>query len=236
MTDNNDVRTPPPGEPKVEVRENLAPPISGRNGSRAGLVAGGVIALLLLAGTVYYFTGDRADPQVATEPDVKQSDSAPPAAESRPADSANQQAAAPQPSAPSATAEPQTPPPAMTQTTPSDAQAAPTPAPSAVTPPVAPATPPQTATNDVPPAAPPAAEPQPTMRDQAAALPDQKAIMLVVKRGPANIRATPGGRVIGTAAVNEQVKQITHAGGWIEVEAGSVRGWIASTLLGPSEP
>jgi len=79
------------------------------------------------------------------------------------------------------------------------------------------------------------------MRDQAAALPDQAAAapknetILVVMRGPANIRSTPGkgGRVIGTAAKNATVKEVSRSGKWVEVETESGTGWIAAALLGP---
>ncbi len=82
------------------------------------------------------------------------------------------------------------------------------------------------------------------MRDQPAALPDQAAAtpknetMLVVMRGPANIRTTPGksGRVIGTAAKNATVKELSRSGSWVEVETESGTGWIAAALLGPQPP
>jgi uncharacterized protein YgiM (DUF1202 family) len=80
------------------------------------------------------------------------------------------------------------------------------------------------------------------MRDEPAALPDQAAAvppknetMLVVMRGPANIRSTPGkgGRVIGSLAKNTSVKELSRAGKWVEVETESGTGWIAAGLLGP---
>jgi hypothetical protein len=77
------------------------------------------------------------------------------------------------------------------------------------------------------------------MRDQPAALPDQAAAapknetMLVVMRGPANIRSAPGGRVIGTAAKNTTVKELSRSGKWVQVETESGTGWIAASLLGP---
>ncbi|MEJ0076224.1 MAG: SH3 domain-containing protein [Alphaproteobacteria bacterium] len=62
--------------------------------------------------------------------------------------------------------------------------------------------------------------------------------MLVVMRGPANIRTTPGksGRVIGTAAKNATVKELSRSGSWVEVETESGTGWIAAALLGPQPP
>jgi uncharacterized protein YgiM (DUF1202 family) len=77
------------------------------------------------------------------------------------------------------------------------------------------------------------------MRDQPAALPDQPAaapkneVVLVVKRGPANVRSTPGkgGRVIGTVTKDAQVKEISRSGSWVEVETESGRGWISSALI-----
>jgi hypothetical protein len=86
------------------------------------------------------------------------------------------------------------------------------------------------------------AAPQPSMRDQPAALPDQAAAtppknetMLVVMRGPANIRSAPGkgGRVIGTAAKDTAVKELSRSGKWVQVETESGTGWIAAALLGP---
>jgi uncharacterized protein YgiM (DUF1202 family) len=82
------------------------------------------------------------------------------------------------------------------------------------------------------------------MRDQPAALPDQTAAapknetMLVVMRGPANIRSTPGkgGRVVGTAAKDATVKELSRSGNWVEVETESGTGWIAATLLAPRSP
>jgi len=80
------------------------------------------------------------------------------------------------------------------------------------------------------------------MRDQPAALPDQstavpkpEVILVVVKRGPANIRSTPGkaGRVIGAVAKNAQLKEISRTGNWVEVETQSGRGWISAALLAP---
>ena len=79
------------------------------------------------------------------------------------------------------------------------------------------------------------------MRDQQAALPDQmaavpkKETVLVVMRGPANIRSAPGknGRVTGTVAKNTTVKELDRSGKWVQVETESGTGWIAAGLLGP---
>ena len=79
------------------------------------------------------------------------------------------------------------------------------------------------------------------MRDRLTALPDQSAAaprqneILVVKRGPANIRSAPGksGRVIGTAAKDAQLKEIGRSGSWVEVETEAGRGWIGAGLLAP---
>ena len=92
------------------------------------------------------------------------------------------------------------------------------------------------------PSTPAPAAPPPSMRDQPAALPDQAAAtppkietVLVVMRGPANIRSAPGkgGRVIGSAAKNTTVKELSRSGKWVEVETESGTGWIAASLLGP---
>ncbi len=80
---------------------------------------------------------------------------------------------------------------------------------------------------------------RPSMRDQPAALPDQAAAapksvnMLVVKRGPANIRSAPGkaGRVIGSVAKDSNVKELDRSGNWVQVETEAGTGWISSALL-----
>jgi len=78
------------------------------------------------------------------------------------------------------------------------------------------------------------------MRDQPAALPDQPAAapkneLVIVKRGPANLRSAPGkgGRVIGTVAKDAQLKEISRSGSWVEVETESGRGWMSTSLLAP---
>jgi SH3-like domain-containing protein len=81
------------------------------------------------------------------------------------------------------------------------------------------------------------------MRDQPAALPDQPAAapkkenVLVVIRGPANIRSAPDkkGRVIGTAPKDANVKELDRAGNWVQVETEAGTGWINATLLGSPE-
>src|SRR6202008_1013668 len=85
---------------------------------------------------------------------------------------------------------------------------------------------------------------QPSMRDQPAALPDQKAAapkkenVLVVMRGPANIRSAPGkkGRVIATAAKDATVKELDRSGNWVQVESEAGTGWINAVLLGTRSP
>jgi len=82
------------------------------------------------------------------------------------------------------------------------------------------------------------------MRDQKAAMPDPSAAapkvetILVVTRGPANIRSTPGksGRIIGTAAKDAAVKKLSRSGNWVEVETENGTGWIAATLLVQRSP
>ena len=101
------------------------------------------------------------------------------------------------------------------------------------------------ASRNEPKASPPApAAPQQSMRNQKAAMPDPSAAapkvetILVVTRGPANIRSTPGrgGRIIGTAAKDAAVKELSRSGNWVEVEAENGTGWIAATLLVPRSP
>lgn len=84
---------------------------------------------------------------------------------------------------------------------------------------------------------------QPSMRDQPAALPDQAAVapkkenVLVVMRGPANIRSAPGknGRVIGTVPKEAVVKELDRSGNWVQVETDAGTGWINAALLGSPE-
>jgi uncharacterized protein YgiM (DUF1202 family) len=79
------------------------------------------------------------------------------------------------------------------------------------------------------------------MRDQPAGLPEQAAAapknetLLVVMRGPANIRATPGkgARIVGSVAKDTSVKELSRSGNWVEVETESGTGWIAAALLSP---
>ena len=85
---------------------------------------------------------------------------------------------------------------------------------------------------------------QPSMRDQPAALPDppaaapEKENVLVVMRGPANIRSAPGkkGRVIGTAPRDATVKELDRSGNWVQVETEAGTGWINAALLGARSP
>lgn len=240
-------------------------PAPSAGGSRTGLVLGSLLGLLLLAGAVYYFTGNRPDTTVATGPSVKQPsvDSAtatqplPPQSAEKPAASAENPVASstmpPQPAAP------QSPPPQATASSQQPPAAPPAPATSTAEAPKVPAeTKQDTAENapgnttaaaaESPPArtrqstaSPPSSDAQQPMRDQPAALPDQSAaapkteVVLVVKRGPANIRSAPGkgGRVIGTAAKDAQLKELSRSGSWVEVETESGRGWISAGLLAP---
>ena len=85
---------------------------------------------------------------------------------------------------------------------------------------------------------------QPSVRDQAAALPDRPAAtpkkenVFIVMRGPAKIRSDPGkkGRVIGTAPKNAPVKELDRAGNWVQIETEVGTGWIHAALLGLADP
>ena len=85
---------------------------------------------------------------------------------------------------------------------------------------------------------------QPSVRDQAAALPDRPAAtpkkenVFIVMRGPAKIRSDPGkkGRVIGTAPKNATVKELDRAGNWVQIETEVGTGWIHAALLGLADP
>ena len=85
---------------------------------------------------------------------------------------------------------------------------------------------------------------QPSVRDQAAALPDRPAAtskkenVFIVMRGPAKIRSDPGkkGRVIGTAPKNATVRELDRAGNWVQIETEVGTGWIHAALLGLADP
>jgi hypothetical protein len=85
---------------------------------------------------------------------------------------------------------------------------------------------------------------QPSVRDQAAVLPDppaaspKKENVFIVMRGPAKIRSDPGkkGRVIGTAPKNATVRELDRAGNWVQIETEVGTGWIHAALLGLADP
>lgn len=203
------------------------------------IALGSVVALLLLAAAASYFVDRRDGTQVAMPPARESPPAAtptrPPEAAERPASpTAPAPSIAPspgpssEPTGPRQSATPVQPPAAVPPREPRVATPAPEPqaAPSTTTP--------QEQTSAT----------QPSMRNQAAALPDQPAAapkvetILVVKRGPANIRSTPGkgGRVIGSAAKDATLKELSRSGNWVEVETESGIGWIAATLLAPRAP
>jgi hypothetical protein len=274
---------------EIEEGDRPIAPVTDQRRSKTGSVLGGLLALLLLAGAIYYFAGNRAGPNGPTVPSAKQtaenatvptptrpteSPSGPVASATPPQSQPPAPAVTPTPTPPAASppppattadmpkappAAPATPPaqtatnntpatpapsqPSPSVSSPSATTAAPPAATSAQTPKPPPAPPAQTATNNTPPAQPPAAQ-QPPMRDQPAALPEKPAaapkneVIMVVKRGPANIRSEPGknGRVVGTAAKDEQLKEISRSGSWVEVETSAGKGWISSGLLAPLSP
>jgi hypothetical protein len=212
---------------------------------RTRLALGGVAAGLLIAAAAYYFTGLQTGTEVAMRPAPDNAPAAtlapPPEAAANPAPSA-----APAPTPPPELTSPQQSPPAP-QSPGSSATQEPRAAVPANPPPPETSKPPAQSAEAAPtterlPSGPsPPAAPQSSMRDQPAALPDQAAAapknetMLVVMRGPANIRSEPGkrGRVIGTAVKNATVKELSRSGKWIEVETESGTGWIAGSLLAP---
>ena len=221
-----------------------------RRASRTSTVVGIVIVLLLLGAAAYYFVDRNAGTDVAMRPssDNPSATTSLPAAEgakspaptpASPSPAAPQQSASP---APNAAAAPQTGPqaaapalePQPNSPAISEQGSANGPAPAESKQPAQSAeAPPQ---NE--PSAPTAATAQPSMRNQPAALPDQAAkndTELVVMRGPANIRSAPGtsGRIIGTAAKNAIVKELSRSGKWVEVETDTGNGWIAAALLAP---
>lgn len=246
------------GDRKFEGRSAMI--ATDRAGTKR-ILLGGVAALLLVAAAAYYFADRREGTDVAMRP----SPESPPAVTApRPPESAQNPApsVAPGPSRPpdTATASPSTAPVPSSQPTSPQQSAAAAPSQDATPTPEPPAAPSATAAQNqttVPPSeqskqsaeapkaeetSPPAsASQQPSMRDQPAALPDQPAAapknetMLVIMRGPANIRSAPGkaGRIVGTVAKNATVKEVSRSGNWVEVETESGTGWIAATLLSP---
>jgi len=232
--------------------------VATRPASKMRIVFGCSAALFLVAAAVYYFADRRAGTDVAMRPAPE---SSPAITSTRPPESAESPAQSTATMPPSQPASPQqsaTPAPSQ-DATPAPEPRVVAPAPEPQAPPPAAAAQDQTtvptseerkrstesaaaAPRNEPAAGTAGSAPQPpSMRDQAAALPDQAAAapknetILVVMRGPANIRSTPGkgGRVIGTAAKNTAVKEVNRSGKWVEVETESGTGWIAAALLSP---
>jgi cytoskeletal protein RodZ len=228
-----------------EYRGATSPP---RRASRMRVVLSSLVALLLLAALIYYFADRRSGTEIAMRPSAE----GPPLATApRPGEIAESPARSKMPSSPSQPASPQqsaTPVPSPGAPLRAEPQGAPSATtaqdPTSVSPPETtkrPADSVEAAPKTESPVSPPApVAPQPSMRDQPAALPDQPAAapknetILVVTRGPANIRSAPGkgGRVIGTAAKNAIVKEVGRSGKWVEVQTENGTGWIATTLLG----
>jgi Bacterial SH3 domain len=248
------------GEAERKAEDRSATPAT-RHKSTTRMVLGGVVVLLLLGAATYYFVEHREGTEVAMRPASESPSAAtpapPPETGVSPAPSATpappaeptppQQSAATAPPNTSSAQEPQAAPseatapapkPQPSPPAPAVTEATNVPAPQEAKPPAdsvaaAPKTEPETAAAPAP--------PQPSLQDQPAALPDQKTAtpktetVLVVMRGPANIRSAPGkgGRVIGTAAKNATVKELSRSGKWVQVETESGTGWIAAGLLGP---
>lgn len=222
-----------------------------RRTSKTHIILGCLAGLLIIAGAIYYLADDRIGTE-STTGSLSERPAERPAAASNPraADSSEKSASStPPPQVPRST-EPQSPQPNEPQqsanaTLPPTSSADRPAAPLASTAPMNP----QPSEKVQPPDSTKAAqstEPranstaQPSMRDQSAALPDQPAAapkrdsILVVMRGPANIRSAPGktGRVIGTAPKDATVKELDRSGNWVQVETEAGTGWISASLLG----
>jgi hypothetical protein len=243
----------------TDPKAGTGAPTTGR-ASRRGIVLGGLAGLLILAG-VYYFVGHRAGTEVATETRSERPADNPTIAQTPRAPDSLSKSASSTPPSQEQTAQPQLPPRSEPQqsasaspppviTAPAETPATPASPPATLATPAAP--PPAAIVPDAAkaaPTAPPAAASeaastaQPSMRDQPAALPDQAAAapkkenVLVVMRGPANIRSAPGkkGRVIGTAPRDATVKELDRSGNWVQVETDTGTGWINAALLGSPE-
>lgn len=235
MAMGESARTPSMQRREEEKPEQPVVATSREGGGKTGIVFGSLLVLLLLAGAFHYFAGDRSGTDAASAPDVNQSSDDAPGTIQPLADRAEKPAASVAPPASTSTQQP----------APAPAQAE-----------VLPATMVQTAASNTPPKSdgsaapaasqsaasnsPPVVAPQP-MRDQPAALPAQTAaapkteIVLVVKLGPAKIRAEPSkrSRAIGSVAKDTQLKELGRSGTWVEVETESGRGWIGGRLLAP---
>ena len=248
----------------TDAKEGTGAP-TPRDASRRGIVLGGLAGLLVLAGA-YHFVGHRAGTEVATETRSERPADSPTIAQTpRSPDGLVKSAPSTTPSQEQTAAQPQSPPRSEAQqsVSASPPPVVTAPAETSASPPATPASPP--AALAAPAAPPPAAIPadaakaapsappgganeaastaQPSMRDQPAALPDQAAAapkkesVLVVMRGPANIRSAPGkkGRVIGTAPKDATVKELDRSGNWVQVETDAGTGWINAVLLGSPE-
>jgi len=240
--------------------------------NRTGKVLGGIAALLIVAGAIYYFADHRDGTGVATDSGAQRPADSPTVANNPRALDSVEQPASSTSSPQERTSQPQSPrlgetrqsastPPPPPATPPAEASAS-----SPATTATAPATPPsataqrgatnsQSSKDGQPPDSAKTASSagsgttqanpatQASMRDQPAALPDQAAAapkkdnVLIVMRGPANIRSAPGkkGRVIGTAPKDATVKELERSGNWIQVETEVGTGWINAALLGPAE-
>jgi Bacterial SH3 domain len=233
-----------------------------RRASRMGLVLSGLAGLLILAGVIYYFTDHGAVTDVATSsspgrpaessavasnPSTPDNPEKPASPAASPPETTSAQPQSPQPTELQQSARAPTPPPAGPVETPAAPSVNETPAtPLATTAQNTPtksqpsesAPPPQSGAIGA--ATQAGSTAQPSMRDQPAALPDQSAVtpkkenILIVMRGPANIRSAPGknGRVIGTAPKDATVKELDRSGNWVQVETDATTGWINATLLG----
>jgi len=233
--EDSDMQSPPTsGEPPADRARSTA---GARTTISTRIVLGSIVGLLLIAATLYYFVGrDAVDfvsrnstsegPQVTTAPgplDPPRQTASPEAP--GPSQPRSSEPVLTQPSSPQQSSTPAGPPSRVEETTltprsvttsrilQSDDRSPPT-------------------ANERPDdrAAVPSTSP---MTSRATALPSDE--VLVVQRSRANIRTEPSrkGRVIGTAAKGTQVKVISRARNWIEVEVGGGRGWITGALLGP---
>jgi type IV secretory pathway VirB10-like protein len=189
-----------------------------------------LIALLAIAGALYYFVGGESGSGVASRQQPEQASERP------------QVAIAPAPSKSAESPPPPAPPPASPvppQTQSVAPPLAPTPQQQSANPsaPSAPAPPSKQA--ETAPAVSPTTEsqPPPAMSGRATSLPgNEEPLFVQVRR--ANIRSEPDrtGRIIGTVTRGNQVKVIGRSGTWVEVETDAGKGWISGGLLRPQLP
>ncbi len=235
---NDELRTASSEPRQIRLFEDPIPPPAARGRNKTRIGPRMLLALILVAGVIYYLGSPGADrPHVANGPGTNQTASS--QAATQPS-SSNKTALRPTPQPQSPTSPPSQQSPAASRPLEPDATPSPTPTPVPETAKITPKAPaaqmptavPETAkiTPNAPVAQTPTAAP---MANQPSAVPNQPAAVVV--KSAVRIRTKPdkNGRVIGTAAKGEQLKEIGRSGGWVQVETRFGTGFVGETLLTP---